>query len=50
MTKLQVARARGRSRRFVAEFRLLEIRRMRWAATMFREADGEPAVPLAASA
>jgi len=50
MTKLQVARARGRSRRFVAEFRQLELRRLRWAATMFREADGEPAAPLAASA
>jgi hypothetical protein len=49
MTRLQAARARGRHRRFAREFRQLGVRRIRWAATMFREADGEPTPSMASA-
>ena len=40
MSRLEAARARGRYRRFAAEFRRLKLRRMRWASTMLRETEG----------
>jgi hypothetical protein len=37
MSRLEAARARGRYRRFAAEFRKLKLRRIRWLATNERE-------------